>query len=170
MSALPVRELATGPRVLLLLHGAGMDGGAWEPQLAALATGGIAAVAPSFPGHGLSEGAPLNEISALTSWLLRLTEAMGGTRWALAGHSMGALLALELSARAQERIVSLALIGAAMRMPVNPDLLTAAREDVPKAAALISRWGYGARARADGRAELGRQQLASSRPGVLASI
>ena len=37
------------------------------------------------------------------------------------------------------------------------------------AAALIAKWGYGPSAQVDGRAEAGRQRLASSPPGVLAA-
>jgi pimeloyl-ACP methyl ester carboxylesterase len=146
-----------------------MDHRAWEPQLAGLGARGIWAIAPDFPGHGLSEGTAFTEITALASWILQLTEALGLERWVLAGHSMGALVALETAMRAEERVTSLALIGAALKMPVNPELMTAAREDLPRAAALIARWGYGASAQADGRAEIGRQWLLSSPPGVLAA-
>ena len=167
-SSLPAYDPDELP-VLVLVHGAGMDASVWDAQLAVLAASGIPALAPSFPGHGLSQGTPLERISALASWLLRLTEAIGGKRWTVAGHSMGALVILEAALHAPDRIAGLALIGAALTMPVNPDLMAAAREDLPKAAALISRWGHGAKARADGRAELGRRRLESSAPGVLAS-
>ena len=82
---------------------------------------------------------------------------------------MGALVALEAAAQAQRRVAGLALVGAALRMKVNPELMTAAREDLPRAAAMIAKWGYGPAAQRDGRAELGRQRLAGSPPGVLAA-
>jgi pimeloyl-ACP methyl ester carboxylesterase len=82
---------------------------------------------------------------------------------------MGALVALEAAAQAQGRVVGLALIGAALRMKVNPELMTAAREDLTRAAAMIAKWGHGTAAQLDGRAELERQRLASSPPGVLAT-
>jgi len=167
-SSLPGFQSAALP-ALVLLHGAGMDDRAWEPQLAALGTRGVLAIAPAFPGHGLSQGIALEQITALASWVLHLTDTLKLKRWALAGHSMGALVALEAAAQAQGRVASLALIGAALRMKVNPELMIAAREDLPRAAAMIAKWGYGTAAQRDGRAELGRQRLAGSPPGVLAA-
>jgi pimeloyl-ACP methyl ester carboxylesterase len=81
---------------------------------------------------------------------------------------MGALAALACAARHPERVRALALLGAAARMPVHPDLLAAARDDLPGAAALIAKWGHGAAAARDpavtGAAE---RRLAASAPGVL---
>jgi pimeloyl-ACP methyl ester carboxylesterase len=167
-SSLPADRSAALP-ALVLLHGAGMDDRAWEPQLAALGTRGVLAIAPAFPGHGLSQGTALEQITALASWVLHLTDTLKLKRWALAGHSMGALVALEAAAQAQRRVAGLALVGAALRMKVNPELMTAAREDLLRAAAMIAKWGYGPAAQRDGRAELGRQRLAGSPPGVLAA-
>ena len=158
-----------GDPAFLLLHGAGMDHRAWESELGALGARGVRAFAPDFPGHGRSDGSALTEIPALVSWTLRLAEALGLRRLALAGHSMGALVALEAAARLGMRVTGLALIGAAPEMPVNAALMTAARENLPQAAALIASWGYGPAAQADGRAEAGRQRLAGSPPGVLAA-
>jgi pimeloyl-ACP methyl ester carboxylesterase len=146
-----------------------MDESVWDPQLAALGARGISAIAPAFPGHGLSPGIAQDQITALATWVLHLTDALGLKRWALVGHSMGALVALEAAAQAQGRVVGLALIGAALRMKVNPELMTAAREDLTRAAAMIAKWGHGTAAQLDGRAELERQRLASSPPGVLAT-
>src|SRR6185503_8938085 len=124
-SSLPGVQSAALP-ALVLLHGAGMDDPAWEPQLAALGTRGVLAIAPAFPGHGLSQGTALEQITALASWVLHLTETLKLKRWALAGHSMGALVALEAAAQAQGRVAGLAVIGAALRMKVNPELMLAA--------------------------------------------
>ena len=154
---------------ILLLHGAGMDHRAWSASLAALAAAGAPALAPAFPGHGSSAGKPLATIYDLADWTVRLIDALGLRRPALAGHSMGALVALEAAARLGRRAAGLALIGAAAEMPVNPALLAAAREDRERAAARIAGWGYGPAAQADGRAEAGRRVLAASAPGALAA-
>jgi pimeloyl-ACP methyl ester carboxylesterase len=155
--------------VLVLLHGAGMDHSIWRAQLASLGASGVRALAPDFPGHGGSAGDPRERISDLAAWVLRLADALGLERLALAGHSMGALVALEAGALLGPRASGLALIGAALEMPVNPALLTAAETDLAGAARMIAGWGFGPAAQADGRAEAGRLHLAGSRTGVLAA-
>jgi len=161
---------AAGARpTLLLLHGAGMDRRVWAGPMRLLAARGIAVCAPDFPGHGESQGRALPSISGLAGWTLRLADALGLQPLTMAGHSMGALVALEAAAELGVRAAGLGPIGAAPKLPVNEALLAAAREDLPQAAAMISGWGYGPAAQADGRAEAGRRLLASSRPGVLAA-
>jgi pimeloyl-ACP methyl ester carboxylesterase len=92
------------------------------------------------------------------------------------GHSMGALIALELAATRPERIGRLALLGAAPRMSVHPELLRAAASDLPRAASMIAAWGLGGPAQLTGSATPGvclpsaaRTLLETSRPGVLAA-
>jgi pimeloyl-ACP methyl ester carboxylesterase len=53
-------------------------------------------------------------------------------------------------------------------MPVHPDLLTAARDDLPAAAALIAKWGHSDSARAEPAMPAAtRHLLERSPPGVL---
>jgi pimeloyl-ACP methyl ester carboxylesterase len=146
-----------------------MDHRIWAEQLALLGDRGIGASAPDLPGHGGSEGPALTRISEMAAWVLRLVDGIGLKRVALAGHSMGALVALEAAGRLGSRLSALALIGAAAEMPVNPDLLEAASQDLPVAAKMIAAWGYGAAAQADGRAQAGRRIIEASPPGVLAT-
>jgi pimeloyl-ACP methyl ester carboxylesterase len=153
----------------LLLHGAGMDHRVWDAQLAALGAEGLASCAPDLPGHGGSDGPALTGIAEMAAWVLRLADALHIDRVALAGHSMGALVALEAAGQLQSRLSGLALIGAAAEMPVNPALLACARTDLPQAAAMIASWGYGPSAQADGRAEAGRRIIEAAPPGALAS-
>ena len=63
----------------------------------------------------------------MADWTARLIAAAGGERAALVGHSMGALVALETAARHPDRVARMALLGAAAKMPVHPDLLAAAK-------------------------------------------
>ena len=163
------RDEAGSSPALLLLHGAGMDHRVWEAQLAALGAEGVLSCAPDLPGHGGSDGPALTGIAEMAGWVLRLADALNLDGVALAGHSMGALVALEAAGRLQSRLRGLALIGAAAEMPVNPALLACARTDLPQAAAMIASWGYGPTAQADGRAEAGRRIIEATPPGVLAS-
>ncbi len=105
----------------------------------------------------------------MADWTARLVDALGLERLALAGHSMGAIVALEAAARLGARSTGLGLIAAASEMPVNAALSTAANEDLERAAAMISSWAYSPAAQADGRAEAGRRMIAQSPPGVLAA-
>jgi len=160
----------------LLIHGAGMDHTVWALQGRALAFHGTNALAPDLPGHGRSEasegfGATIGERAA---WLGRLVDEFGVDRIDLVGHSMGGLIALALAAR-DPRVRRLVLVGTAARMPVHPDLLQAARGDLPKAAALIVDWAFAAERKLGGQAVPGAwtpmaamRLLLASRPGVLA--
>ena len=158
-----------GGRPLLLLHGSGMDHRAWGATVAVLAAAGALALAPDLPGHGQSEGSPLAAISDLAAWVVRLTRSLGLERPVLAGHSMGALVALEGAAELGAEAGGLALVGAAAEMPVNPALLEAARSEPGRAAEMIAGWAYGPAAQADGRAEAGRRLFGAAGPGVLAA-
>ena len=64
----------------------------------------------------------------------------------LVGHSMGALVALETTARHATRVRKLALLGAAPAIPVNDLLLNRSAEDDHHALELLTGWGYGRRA------------------------
>ena len=136
----PERPLA------IFLHGAGMDRSVWASQTRAFPPRGLDVLAGDLPGHGGSEGPALTDIGALADWTLRLMSAAGAERAALVGHSMGALVALEAAARAPGRVTRLALVGVAARMPVHPDLLTAAAADDHAAIDMVALWSLGAAA------------------------
>jgi len=158
----------------LLVHGAGMDHSVWALQSRALAQGGRAVLAVDLPGHGRSEGEALTSIEAVADWLAEIIAAAGLSAAMVAGHSMGALAALDLAARHPKRVRALALIGAAAAMPVHPDLITAASEDPAAAVAMITAWGFSAAAAIGGNAAPGlwltgggKRLLERCRPGVL---
>jgi pimeloyl-ACP methyl ester carboxylesterase len=132
----------TRPTVLLV-HGAGMDHSVWPLQARHFAYRGWNALALDLPGHGRSDGALRTSIPALADWLWALVQALDAPAVHLVGHSMGALIALEVAARHRRKIAGLALLGAAPRMPVHPALLEAAGRPGPLAAELICDWGFG---------------------------
>ena len=94
---------------LVLLHGAGMDHSVFALQARALAHHGRNLLAFDLPGHGRSAGPALPSIGALADWVLAAARAAGAERFRLAGHSMGALVALETAARGGGRVEALAL-------------------------------------------------------------
>jgi pimeloyl-ACP methyl ester carboxylesterase len=79
----------------------------------------------------------------MAEWLGDLIQTLRVPSAHLVGHSMGALIGLDLAARHPDRITRLALLGAAPRMPVHPALLEAAARPEPLAAELICDWGFG---------------------------
>jgi pimeloyl-ACP methyl ester carboxylesterase len=161
---------------ILWLHGAGMDHSVWTLQARAKPFHGLSSLAVDLAGHGRSAGAPCATIAEWAAWLTAVLDALGIARARLAGHSMGALIALETAALVPDRIERLALLGAAPRMPVHPALLAAARDKLSKAAAMIAEWGIGASAKLTGGGTPGvslpasaRALVETSRPGVLAA-
>ncbi|HVY98756.1 MAG TPA: alpha/beta fold hydrolase [Dongiaceae bacterium] len=137
----PVR---TDRPAALFLHGAGMDHSAWTLPARYVAHHGGSALAPDLPGHYKSAGPALGSIAEMAHWALRLLDAQKLERAAIVGHSMGALVGLEIARAAPDRVRALVLIGFAPKMPVHPDLLDAAKRNDPRAAALIASWGFGA--------------------------
>lgn len=128
--------------VVVLIHGAGHDHSVWNYQARQLAHHGFAVLAPDLPGHGRSQGAPLPTVEALAGWIEALLDAAGVVQAALAGHSMGSLVALQAAAQAPTRITKLILIGSVAPMPVAPPLLEAAAHERDAAHAMINQWSY----------------------------
>jgi pimeloyl-ACP methyl ester carboxylesterase len=128
---------------VLFVHGAGMDHSVWPLQARHFAYRGWNALAVDLPGHGRSGGELLATVPAMAEWVADLTLALRLPAMHLVGHSMGALIGLDLAARHPDRSAGLALLGAAPRMPVHPALLEAADRTGPLAAELICDWGFG---------------------------
>jgi pimeloyl-ACP methyl ester carboxylesterase len=128
---------------VLFVHGAGMDHSVWPLQARHFAYRGWNALAVDLPGHGRSGGELLGSVPAMAGWLGDLIQVLRAPVVHLVGHSMGALIGLDLAARHPDRIAGLVLLGAAPRMPVHPALLEAAARPEPLAAELICDWGFG---------------------------
>ena len=121
-----------------------MDHTVWALQARYFAHHGRSVLAVDLPGHGRSAGPALQSIAAMADWLDAFLQAAGIATAALAGHSMGALIALEAAARFPARVRAMALLGAAPCMPVHPDLLAAAAANEHLAYDLVTSWGHGA--------------------------
>jgi pimeloyl-ACP methyl ester carboxylesterase len=132
---------ADGPP-LLLVHGAANDCNAWRDVTPPLAAAGLRVLAPDLPGHGASHGSPLTSVESLATWMLRLADMLGLQRFALAGHSMGSLVALEAASLAPDRISHLSLLGAALPMPVSPQLLEMAGDQSDAACRMVTLWSH----------------------------
>src|SRR6516162_9766508 len=109
-------ELPGDRGACLLIHG--FTGTPWDvrPLGEALSRAGIAVQAPRLPGHGTTPAAMLD--ARAPDWLLACDEALAqlpGRRVAVAGLSMGALLALVLAARHPNRVTGVAALAPAVR-------------------------------------------------------
>ncbi len=132
---------ADGP-TLLLVHGAGNDRTVWQLQTRSLAHHGVRVLAVDLPGHGGSEGPALGSVGDIAAWLGAYIDSLAVGPVTVAGHSMGALAALELAANRPDAVADLVLVGAAAAMPVHPALLDAAEANDPLAAELICGWAH----------------------------
>ena len=128
---------------IVFVHGAGMNRIVWYLQTRYFAHHGYAVLAVDLPGHGRSQGKLLGSVEELADWIPDLLDSAGVDKATLVGHSMGSLIALESAARHPDRVSKLALLGAASKMPVHPDLLEAANADDPLAYDLMMDWGTG---------------------------
>ncbi|MGI9024045.1 MAG: alpha/beta fold hydrolase [Burkholderiaceae bacterium] len=140
--------------VVVFIHGGEHDHSVWILQSRYLAHHGHAVLAVDLPGHGRSEGPALASVEAMADWTLALLAAVGPKQASIVGHSMGSLIALEAAARSVARnanaasdatptmptIARIALLATAYPMQVSDALLTATRDDEPRAIEMISIW------------------------------
>ncbi len=131
---------------VVLLHGAGMNRTAWQLQTRFLAHHGYRVAAVDLPGHGGSDGPPLETIPEMAEWVVEFIEALDLGPAHIVGHSMGTYIAMEAAAHHPDAVQSIVLVGTASAMPVHPELLDAAVNDIPHAGRLMTSWGFGARA------------------------
>ena len=108
---------------VVFIHGALCDHSVWTLLARWFAHHGHCVLAPDLPGHKRSAGPALTRVEEMADWVLALMSAAGVQRAALAGHSLGSLIALEAAARAPERATHLALLGTCVPMPVPQALL-----------------------------------------------
>lgn len=128
---------------VVFIHGAGLDHTVWILQSRWFAHHGYNALAVDMPGHGRSHGDAQRSIEGMAAWIWTLLDAMDISHAHIVGHSMGSLVALEASASAPQRVLSTALLGVSVPMPVSDALLAAARDDLPSAINMITMWGHG---------------------------
>lgn len=127
---------------VVFIHGASHDHSVWALQSRYLAHHGYGVLALDLPGHVRSAGAPLASVEDMAAWVIAVLDAAGVKRAALAGHSMGSLIAIEAAGAYPERVSKIALIGTAVPMQVGPELLNATRSDEPLAQSMVNIWSH----------------------------
>ena len=169
-------ELDPGKPAVVFVHGAGLDHSWWGLQSRYFGYHGCSVLAVDLPGHGRSEGPPLETIGAMADWVDRILDKKKIRTASLVGHSMGALVALEAAARYPQRAARIALIGIAYPMKVAAAFLDAARRNDSSAYDMETIWGHAAQAPLGGNPNPGMwmygdmlARLARLKPGVLYS-
>jgi pimeloyl-ACP methyl ester carboxylesterase len=130
---------------LVLIHGAQQEGFCWAALARRLGGRGRRVLAPDLPGHGHDESPPLARVEDFADWLLGWLDRQGLAKAILAGHSLGALIALEAAARRPQSVAKLILIGTAAPMRVAERLLQTAANDPAKAMAIVNRGSHSVR-------------------------
>lgn len=115
---------------VVFVHGAVNDHSVWTLLARWFAHHGRGVLAFDLPGHMRSAGPALPSVEAMGEWLLAAMDAAGVSRAALAGHSLGSLIALEAASRAPNRATHLLMLGTCVPMPVPQALLDLSLSDV----------------------------------------
>lgn len=114
----PFDAIAAGPadgRPVLLLHGFPEAGIAWEHQVAALGARGFRAVAPDLRGYSPAvrpEQTAGYDLSLLISDVLAMADALGWSRFDLAGHDIGGTVAWWTATEHPGRLRTLTVVSA----------------------------------------------------------
>ncbi|WP_035872203.1 alpha/beta fold hydrolase [Cucumibacter marinus] len=110
-------------QALVLLHSLGTCAQVWDAQAAAFSSRRFV-IRPDFRGHGLSEESrePLT-IERLAADVMAMLDALEIKEFALAGISIGGLVAQATAARAGQRLTALALFDSTIATP-NPEMWT----------------------------------------------
>jgi len=130
---------------VVFVHGAGLDHSWFGLQSRYFGYHGRNVLALDLPGHGRSDGPPLDSVGAMADWVVEVLDGAGLGKAALVGHSMGALIALECAARHPARAERIALIGVGYPMKVSQAFLEAARANEQDAYDMSTIWGHGPR-------------------------
>jgi pimeloyl-ACP methyl ester carboxylesterase len=168
------RLLAAAAPAMVFIHGAGMDHTPWQLVARWFAWHGYGVLVVDLPGHGRSQGPPLSSIAGMANWIGAVLDVAKIGQAALVGHSMGGAIALEAAAVLGDRITRIALLGTAPAIPVNADLLAAARDTPAVAYHMMTSWAHATLAKTGGHPVPGLWMtgatlalLARNAPGVL---
>lgn len=127
---------------IAFVHGALNDHSVWTLLARWAAHHGFGVLALDLPSHMRSAGPALKSVEAMADWLLAALDAAGVKQAALAGHSLGSLVALEAAARAPDRATRLLMFGTTVPMPVTDALLGASRDAPHKAIDMVVTYSF----------------------------
>ncbi|MGI9389634.1 MAG: alpha/beta fold hydrolase [Boseongicola sp.] len=134
-------RVGTGNRVLML-HGVGLRAEAWSAQFEALSRE-YALFAPDLPGHG-ETAMPINGAN-LADFADQIAAAIDAPCFVV-GHSLGAMIALDLAVRYADKIRAVVALNAVFRRDaaaksaVQDRAVALGTESAPNPAPTLRRW------------------------------
>ena len=117
------KSLDSKKTTICFLHGSGQNHLSFVQQARFFAFKGYSVIVPDMPGHGLSEGKPLNSIKDNAKWVYELLVRLGVQELVVVGHSQGCLVALELNTRYPDFLKGIIFVAGSNQIPVNQFLL-----------------------------------------------
>ena len=129
--------------LIIFVHGSGLTHMTWVLQTRYFAFHGYTVLALDMPGHGLSSGESLKSIEEMADWVSDVIDSVGFKEASLVGHSQGCLVTMECASKNPSKIKTLSLMGGAGAIPMNPELLSLAENNEPKAVDLMMDWAHG---------------------------
>jgi len=127
---------------IIFVHGTGMDHTVWTLPTRHFLRKNRGVLSIDLPGHGKSEGPLLSSVEDFANSILEYLDKRNIENFSLVGHSLGSLIALELSSLASNRNQSLVLIGTAFPMMVSDQLLELAKDNKDEAIDILTYFGY----------------------------
>jgi len=121
---------------LVFIHGAGGTHKVWRYQISAFP----GSIALDLPGHPKGRGC--NTISEYAQFVTQTIEERRLTSVALAGHSMGGAITIEIALTLPRFLAGIVLIGSGTRLRVTPVIKDEVERDYPHAAEVIAHWAY----------------------------
>ncbi|MDA4844430.1 alpha/beta fold hydrolase [Hoeflea poritis] len=120
-----VEPVGEGP-VIVLVHGAGGQMADWPMAWRGNAKGCLAkfpCYAIDLPGHGQSGGTSQRTVDDYAQAVAAFLEALDLNNVFLAGHSMGAGIALTLAVAGNPRLCAIAIVAGSSKLSVSPAIL-----------------------------------------------
>lgn len=127
---------------VLILPGAGDPSSVWSLVHDAVFQAGVQCEVVEYPMKGVNNEPQPGSIEEYARWVLAMIDERDLSDVVLAGHSMGALIAIEAASSGSRRLSGLIAMCPAEPMFVHPSLLTKAESDPAAAAQMIAGWSY----------------------------
>ncbi len=157
--------------IVLVLAGAGDPASVWSLVHEAVMQAGVRCEVVEYPMKGMNTEPQPASIEEYARWLLASIDERELWDVVLAGHSMGALIAIEAASSGSKRLSGLIAMCPAEPMFVHPSLLAKAEDDPAEAVKMIAGWSYSPGARELHEHLITNHMAATAAlgPGVLAS-